>query len=159
MTVPTPTVFAIVQAINIDAANTTLPRTRSQGHGFFLSNAVAHPGGLPPASRQVLLRWKRPNKQAKVKLLVKNRRAGLESKGTLFVSPSIADRKRYPNLSFLWCLGPSALPYDPMHSILSSAVPLLRKLFSEEIGNSADTFEPYLMSKVNLRYYRQGNKR
>lgn len=144
ITVPNPTVFAILQAVIIAAATTILPKTSSQGHGYVLSMAVAHPGGPPQASRQVLLRWKRLDKQAKVKLRFSNWPAGLESRGILnFFAPSLADRQRYPNLSYLWSLGPSALPYDPMHLILSNVVPLLWKLFSGEIGNLGDTPEPY----------------
>lgn len=66
---------------------------------------------------------------------------------SLFCAHSIADSQRYQNLSYLWSLGPSALPYDPMYLILSNVVPLLWKVFSGEIDNSANTSDPYIMSK------------
>lgn len=87
ITVPNPTVFAILQAVIIAAATTILPKTSLQGHGYVLSMAVAHPGGPPQASRQVLLRWKRLDKQAKVKLRFSNWPAGLESRGILNFLP------------------------------------------------------------------------
>lgn len=36
---------------------------------------------------------------------------------SLFFTPSLADRKRYPNLSYLWSVGPFALQYEPMHLV------------------------------------------
>lgn len=57
---------------------------------------------------------------------------------SLFFSPSLADKARYPALKYLWDVGPDLLPYDTMHLFLCNVVRRLWELFSGENGKLGD---------------------
>lgn len=71
--------------------------------------------------------------QAAIKDLVQS--SGIKGYSLLFF-PSPSDRARYPGLSTLWSIGPAALPYDPMHLILTNVVPLLWRVFAGDSDTS-----------------------
>lgn len=71
---------------------------------------------------------------------------------SIFFAPTLPDRQRYPNFSYLWVVGPVAASYDPIHLILQNVVPLLWTIFSGAYGSiGVDGTEQYIMSPADVR--------
>lgn len=56
---------------------------------------------------------------------------------SLFLSPSLEQRAKYPALKYLWDVGCSLMPYDCMHLLLLNVAPLLSVIFSGQLGGPA----------------------
>jgi len=69
---------------------------------------------------------------------------------SLFFFPSPADRQRYPHLSYMWKLGPTTLPYDPMHIFFFNITPTLWPLVSGKHEVLGQSTEPYITSKKTV---------
>jgi len=69
---------------------------------------------------------------------------------SLFFLSSPADRQRYPHLSYMWKLGPTTLPYDPMHILCFSITPTLWPLVSGKHEVLGQSTELYISSKKTV---------
>lgn len=87
-----------------------------------------------------------PGPRSAVEELVKN--CGIKGH-SLLSCPSTEDEERYPHLKYLRSLGPSLVPYDTMHLILSNVVPRLWDLFAGRWTVPGGSTEEYALTQAH----------